>query len=241
LHLRPQCLARKCDKILLDLTVTADNNLVILHKTTLEKSKINEPPETLKYEALQNFNISEHHPLGQHFPPEVIMTLPSLLRTVEDTQSTIYLLAQNNSGKLIDALAKVIEKNRHFMKRFVFCSKSPLAIYKLRKLFPDLVCGLWLPPQVLSKRLNLLYSVYNVAIRNFVAGVTGISVAFIHKDEYNASISKLWANVGIRPIVYFVNSPNEKRYFQQVTKTQYVTDSLRSEPQNILNGKLNYP
>ncbi|CAO1405785.1 unnamed protein product [Diamesa tonsa] len=48
-------------------------------------------------------------------------------------------------------------------------------------------------------------------------------------------ISELWQNAGVIPIVYYVNSPSEKRYYQNVIKTRYLTASLRSEPQIIFN------
>lgn len=47
------------------------------------------------------------------------------------------------------------------------------------------------------------------------------------------NISELWKNCGVIPIVYFVNSPSEKRYYQNVIKTRYLTASIRSEPQII--------
>lgn len=59
-----QCLSQKCFNILLDLSITNDGHLVVLHRSTLEKANINLPVHGLKLNALENFNITEHHPLG---------------------------------------------------------------------------------------------------------------------------------------------------------------------------------
>ncbi|XP_029718426.1 glycerophosphodiester phosphodiesterase 1 [Aedes albopictus] len=237
------CLSQKCYNILLDLNITSDGHLVVLNRTTLEKANINEPIHKLKLSALENFNISEHHPLGQHFQSEKIITFEKLLKLLETNELTVFLLATHTSTKLIELVREAIGNNSFFTKRIVFCCSSPISIYQLRQHCPDLICGLWMEKSSLSRTqqyLNastILMSVYGAIFRNIVSPVIGISLVFIHKDEFNAQISTLWHNVGVRPIVYTINSPNEKRYFQQVTKTQYLTDSLRSEPQVIFRGK----
>lgn len=50
----------------------------------------------------------------------------------------------------------------------------------------------------------------------------------------NRQSSILWKNMGIHPIVYSVNSPNEKRYYQKVLQSHYLTESLRSEPEMFI-------
>ncbi|XP_055638771.1 glycerophosphodiester phosphodiesterase 1 isoform X2 [Toxorhynchites rutilus septentrionalis] len=237
------CISHRCYNILLDLSITSDGHLVILHRSTLEKANINQPINKLKMNTFDNLNIAEHHPLGQHFQPEKVITLDKLLKILELNEMTVFLLASQINTKMIDHVKEVIANNELFTKRIVFCCSSPIAIYQLRQHCPNLVCGLWMDKSSFSwtqqylSASTILMSVYGAVFRNIISPVIGISLVFIHKDEFNAQISSLWHNVGVRPIVYTINSPNEKRYFQQVTKTQYLTDSLRSEPQIIFGAK----
>lgn len=59
-----KCEKFNCKTILLDLAMTKCGEMVILHKSTIEKGNIYEPIEKITFDSLKNFNISEHHPLG---------------------------------------------------------------------------------------------------------------------------------------------------------------------------------
>uniref|UniRef100_A0AAG5D3G0 GP-PDE domain-containing protein n=1 Tax=Anopheles atroparvus TaxID=41427 RepID=A0AAG5D3G0_ANOAO len=234
-----QCLTQKCRNILLDLSITDDGKAIIFHKSTLEKANINEPVGRLSSKYFDNFNITEHHPLGPLFQPEKVLTFEKLSKLLETSEFTAFLLASQISTNLLDIVREAAKKSPVFTKRVIFCCTSPAAVYQLRRECPELVCALWLEkcsfmkiPAFLNTS-SILSSIVGAIYRNIVAPVVGVSFVFIHKDEFNAQISTLWKNVGVRPIVYTINSPNEKRYFQQITKTLYVTDSLRSEPQLI--------
>lgn len=50
--------------VMLDLDITSCGELVILHRTTLNKANIKENVSAMTYESLQNFSISDYHPLG---------------------------------------------------------------------------------------------------------------------------------------------------------------------------------
>lgn len=121
-----------CRNILLDLSMTECGELVILHQSTLQKANMPLPINKINYESLQNFNISEHHPLGQQFPPEKIMNLANLITLIEpDDSRAIFLLLSHTSTQIINALKDIIIKNPTFTKRFILCTRSPIAIYQV--------------------------------------------------------------------------------------------------------------
>jgi glycerophosphoinositol glycerophosphodiesterase len=63
----------------------------------LERAKIHEPINKMTTNALKKFNVTEHHPLGQHFKPEYIMTLSEML-TVGYFNWPYWLKFANNSN-----------------------------------------------------------------------------------------------------------------------------------------------
>lgn len=112
--------------------MTGCGELVVLHQSTLQKANIQDPINKINYESLQNFNISEHHPLGQQFPPEKIMNLANLITLIEhDDSKAIFLLLSHTNAQMIGALKDVISKYPVFTKRFIVCARSPIAIYQV--------------------------------------------------------------------------------------------------------------
>lgn len=125
-----------CRNVLFDLSMTGCGELVVLHQSTLQKANMPSPINKINYESLQNFNISEYHPLGQQFPPEKIMNLANLLTLNESQDSqAIFLLLSHTNTQVTNALKAVISKNPIFTKRFILCMRSPIAIYQVKYLF----------------------------------------------------------------------------------------------------------
>lgn len=176
----------------MDLALTKCNQLVVLSKVTLEKAGIKQHIHELTLPAdLANFNISEHHPLASQFTSEPILTFDNLLTAAVAKDLRFFLLISNtNAGPMLEALRQRIDDQ--FMKYCVLCTTSPLAVYKLRKQFPNLVCGLWInkpmvaKSSVLFRTSAILMGIYMAIVRNIVAPVIGVKAVFLHKDEFNA-------------------------------------------------------
>lgn len=127
-----QCINKKCRNILLDLEITKCGKLVILHKNTLEKGNIYKDISQIDFNELENFNISEHHPLSKKFAVEKILLLEDFLTQLEELDLTVYLMANNTKKILMDALKKIVNTNEIFTKKVIFCCKSPIIIYQVR-------------------------------------------------------------------------------------------------------------
>ncbi|XP_061386238.1 glycerophosphodiester phosphodiesterase 1 [Musca vetustissima] len=232
-----KCVARGYRNVLVDAGLTACGQIVIVNRLTLEKAGLSGSIAVHTLESLKKINIAELHPMGKHFDAEYVLTLQELLEFLEENRLTVFLYISDNSSQMIEKLKASI--NAVFIERIIVITRSPVTIYQLRKVNPDVICGLWTEKSLalpLLKASTLITSIYGAFFRNIISPVIGISVVFLSKEEFNLHIAELWRNVGVRPIVYNVNSPNEKRYFQKTMKTQYLTDSLRSEPHLLMKA-----
>ncbi|XP_037952637.1 glycerophosphodiester phosphodiesterase 1 [Teleopsis dalmanni] len=234
-----KCITRGYRNVMLDAGLTACGEIVIVNRSTLERAGLTGAISQHALEELRRVNITSVHPLSSKFDAEYVYTLSELMEFLENNRLIIFLRISDHSSHMIEKLKAFIKKNAQFLNQIILISSSPYAIYQLRKTETDLVCGLWTEKFLalpILKASTLATSIYGAIYRNIIAPVVGVSVVFVNKDEFNLHIAELWRNVGVRPIVYNINSPNEKRYFQKTMKTQYLTDSLRSEPHLLMKA-----
>lgn len=147
-------------------------------------------------------------------------------------------------------------------KRIVFCSRSPLIIYQvshvflslytsvlwcltylinmlqLRRIHQELICGLWLDK---IAKTNLPHFLRNSALfisalgafyRNIIGFVLGISVVYLHKNEYNA-----WVHLNIS-IFDWMNDINRFNFFFFSSKS---TDTWATFGEMLAFGRLCTP
>lgn len=176
--------------------MTSCQKLVILEKQTLEMANIHKDISKLTYDELKNLDISKQHPLGSQYADQKILTLDCLVKIVEPLNDDVFIFlhVKRANNSFIEKLTQAIATHEPlFTKKFILCCNSPIAIYKLRKLFPNLMCAMWIlnfSQQWRSKKrlyrlINVVRSVYDVVLRNLITPIIGTNLVFIHKDEYN--------------------------------------------------------
>ena len=124
--------SHSCPRIFFSLDLTADNQLVILDKQTLEKANIHEHISKKKFDEIKNLNVSDYHPLGKQFGDQKILTLDALLKILEPLNVIVILYANRTNAAFIEKFKQAISNHDPmFTKKIIFCCRSPIAIYKV--------------------------------------------------------------------------------------------------------------
>lgn len=193
--------------------MTADGQLVILDKQTLEKAKIHTQINKTNFNDFKDLNISDYHPLGKQFGHQKILTLDVLLKIMEPLNVVVILNANRTNAAFVEKFKQAIAAHDPmFTKKIIFCCRSSIIIYKvkltlfinyksniqlkislqLRKIFPNLMCAVWMDNlsawrehKRIYKLLTIVRSINDVIFRNIIAPIIGISLVFVHKDEFN--------------------------------------------------------
>lgn len=149
----------------------------------------------LSYDDLKSFNISQNHPLGAQYGEQKILTLDCLVKIVEPLNDDFFIIlhVKRANNVFIEKLKQAISTHEPlFTKKFILCCNSPIAIYKLRKIYSKLTCGIWMdnlshwrPKKRIYRFLNIFRSIYDVVLRNLITPIVGVHLVFIHKDEFN--------------------------------------------------------
>lgn len=127
-----QVCAQKCQSALFNLDMTADNQLIILDKRTLEQSKNHQTINKINFDEIKDFNVAEKHPLGKGV--EKILTFESFVKLIEASNVNVILLSKRTDLAFVEKLRQAISIHEAlFTKRIVFCSQSPITIFKVRE------------------------------------------------------------------------------------------------------------
>jgi glycerophosphoinositol glycerophosphodiesterase len=149
----------------------------------------------ISYDELKNFNVSQNHPLGAQYGEQKILTLDCLVKIVEPLNDDFFVIlhVKRANNVFIEKLKQAIGTHEPlFTKKFILCCNSPIAIYKLRKIYSKLMCALWMDTMShwrskkrIYRLLNIFRSIYDVILRNLITPIIGATLVFIHKDEFN--------------------------------------------------------
>lgn len=128
----PQSCSKSCPRIFFSLDLTADNQLVVLDKQTLEKASIHKRISLLNYDEIKGLDVSALHPLGKQFGPQNILTLDALLKVLEPLNVVVVLHATSSNSAFVESLKQAITNHEPmFTKKIIFCCRSPIIIYKV--------------------------------------------------------------------------------------------------------------
>lgn len=175
--------------------MTLDGKLVILDNETLEMANIHKDICKLSFDELKDLNISQQHALGTQYGEQKILTLDGLVKIVEPLNDDLFIIlhAKRANNEFIEKLKQAISIHEPlFTKKFIVCCNSPIVIYKLRKIYSNLMCAMWIlnlsqwrSNKRLYRLLNIFRSIYDVILRNLITPIIGTNLVFIHKDEFN--------------------------------------------------------
>lgn len=130
-----QSCTNNCPRIFFSLDLTSDGQLVILDKQTLEKANIHKQISKTSFDEIKNVNISDQHPLGKQFGQQKILTLEALLKILEPLNVVVVLYASRANAALVEKLKQAIITHEPMItKKIIFCSRSPIVVYKVWKL-----------------------------------------------------------------------------------------------------------
>jgi len=207
-------LDRHADGIELDVTLSADGQVVVIHDTTIDRTTNGTGQvKSLDYAALRKFDAGVW--FGPEFEGTHIPTLDEVLALVGDQIYTNIEIKPFYSpmSQLVKKVAAVV--SRHGLEQnVIFSSFNPWAMEKMRRLLPKVPTGFILLPGFAGRLSKRLF---------------GNSTPFTSfHPHYGAVTPKMMANAkkkGDKIFAWTVNEPDEMRRLFAMEIDGIITDN----------------
>ncbi|KFV09568.1 Glycerophosphodiester phosphodiesterase 1, partial [Pterocles gutturalis] len=226
----------------LDLEFTADGVPILMHDQTVERTTDGSGRlSDLTFDEIRRLNPSAKHRLWRRFQGEKVPTLREAVVESMRHNLIIYFDVKGNANQAVDALKQVYLEFPQLYNNSVVCSFMPDVVYKMRRADRNVVTALTHRPWLLSHFgdgtplfhsfwKHHLYMMMDVivdwSLHSFLWRLCGVSAFLVQKNFVSQEYVRYWSSKGIHVVAWTVNTFAEKKYYETVLESSYITDSL---------------
>lgn len=206
-------LDQHADGIELDVTLSADGQVVVIHDSTIDRTTNGKGAvKRMDYAVIRQFDAGSWY--GETFKGTHIPTLDEVLTLVGDRIFTNIEIKPFYSPmkQLVDKVAKVV--TRHSLeKRVIFSSFNPSALVMINRLLPSVPVGFLLMPGFLGALFKSLFG-KSVPYRSLHPHYSAVSPKMIRDARDN----------GCKILAYTVNKVEDMRRLYAIGIDGIITD-----------------
>ncbi|KAH9498847.1 Glycerophosphocholine phosphodiesterase [Bulinus truncatus] len=233
----------------IDLDFTKDGVGVLIHGPKVDDTTDGQGlVSDFTFQQLQNLNAAAKDVNRHKFPVVRIPTLESCIEKCIRNNLVVFIDCKSNPSETAKLVASLYVKYPKLYELGIVCSFYPTIIYAVRKADPNILTALThrnlilselgqgrarnkeLWKRVVSPWLDILLSWAHWSLLWYICGN---SFFLCNKDNVCLDHKKFWKSLGIRMVIWTVNSEDEKNYFLQSLNIPIITDGLH-KPQESL-------
>ncbi|KAL1468022.1 hypothetical protein MTO96_041756 [Rhipicephalus appendiculatus] len=233
------------DGIEFDLSFTRDNDAVIFHDDTLERTTNGEGPiDNITFEELRRLDASCKHRLAERFPRESVPTLQEGVDECVRLKMRIIIDVKHHFSRSIKVLDQLFRQRPVQYGRALVATSYPIFIYLLRCLNPNILTALtWrqglvayednnntrprhekFPTHLFDKIADWLLD--KALHSGLVAYLTGASGVLISREKMSTEYVQAWRDRGLHVITWTQNHLKEKTFLRKTLRVTVMTDTM---------------
>ncbi|XP_041968425.1 uncharacterized protein LOC121725488 [Aricia agestis] len=248
------CVENECGFVELDVRLSRDGQLVLLHDQGLERLSGTDVANirTVDWETIKNIDVGATHPNRLQFKEVRLCLLDDAIEYLLSKEVRMIIDVKGESQQMVNEILTVFASRPVLYKYAVVTTFNPFILYQIRRRDPKIVGAISYRPYCFSAqnydaengptnprfgdRLPLQMAargadVAHALLWRWSARWCAASAVLVHKDIVSPSEVSYWRSLGVRCAGWCVNRPLEKLYWRGVLRAPYLANTLIGEPE----------